>query len=92
MTREAPAPRCVDIGFSRPYPLAPAAEVALEDYARVVAGASAAEAVVSEADPGGLRGVHLCDPATRPDAAVRDDIEAFARELSLPASDRLGWS
>jgi hypothetical protein len=92
MTHRAPGPDCVEVDFSRPCALAPAAEVALEDYARVVASALSAEAVAGEESPRRLRGVHLCHPATPPGDAVRRDIEAFARDLAAPESERLGWS
>jgi hypothetical protein len=93
MTREAPSPDCVDVGFSRAYELGEGAEVALEDYARVLARARSAEAVEEGgAKPRRLRGVHLCAPEAFPDDAVRGDVEAFARELAAPPSDRLGWS
>lgn len=82
----------VDLGFSRPYHLAPAAEVALEDYARVVARAATAEALEAPEEPGSLLGVRLLGPAADPDQAVRDDVEAFARELASPAGEGLGWS
>jgi hypothetical protein len=83
---------CVDVAFSRPYHLPPAAEVALEDYARVVARAATAEVLEIPEEPGSLRGVRLCRPAVDPDQAVRDDVEAFARELAAPAGEGLGWS
>jgi len=92
MTREAPAPGCVDVGFSRAYELLPAAEVALEDYARVLARADDASAMEDGDEPGRLRGVHLCAPAVSPDDDLRRDVEAFARELAAPPSERLGWS
>jgi hypothetical protein len=92
MTRRAPGPDCVEVAFSRPCELAPSAEVALEDYARVVAGAVSAEALADEESPRRLRGVHLCHPATPPGDAARCDIEAFAHDLAAPASERLGWS
>jgi len=93
MTREAPGPDCVDVGFSRAYELLPAAEVALEDYARVLLGALAAEAVEETGDDRRrLRGVHLCAPGVSPDDDVCRDVEAFARELAAPPNDRLGWS
>jgi hypothetical protein len=92
VTREVPAPTCVEVGFSRPYHLGPTAEVALEDYARVVAGAATAQVLEVPEEPGNLRGVHLCRPAAHPDQAVRDDVEAFARELTARAGEGLGWS
>jgi hypothetical protein len=82
----------VELAFSRPYHLGPAAEVALEDYARVLARAAMAEVLEAPGEPGGLRGVRLLRPAVDPDQAVRDDVEAFARELAAPAGEGLGWS
>jgi hypothetical protein len=92
MTRETPAKDCVDVVFSRAYELLPAAEVALEDYARVLARAEGACAVQEGDDPRRLRGVHLCAPAVPPDDDLRRDVEAFARDLAAPPNERLGWS
>lgn len=68
-----------------------AAQVALEDYAQALAGASAASLL-----PGGgasrVRGVHLCGTATAPPESVRDDLRAFARDLATQGGNGLGWS
>jgi hypothetical protein len=92
VTRERPLSDCVELLFARRYVLSPSAEVALEDYARALARATAAEALGDGEDPQRLRGVHLCAPATAPGAVVREDIEAFAGELAEGAGSGLGWS
>jgi hypothetical protein len=69
---------CRDVPFSATYALDEADEAALEDYARVLTGAGEAEA--RRRGPA-VDGVHLCgSPA--PDAAVRKDLEDFARDLA----------
>jgi hypothetical protein len=92
MTRERPLSDCVELLFARRYALGPSAEVALEDYARALARATAAEAFADAVDPQQLTGVHLCSPATPPHEGVLEDIEAFARELSEHRRSGLGWS
>lgn len=93
MTRERPRSDCVELLFARRYALSPSAEVALEDYARALARATATEALGDGDEPQQrLRGVHLCAPETAPGAAVREDIEAFACELAEGAGSGLGWS
>lgn len=94
MTRARPGDSCVDVRFSRAYALAPGAEVALEDYARVLFRASLAEALEDEPEggPPQVGGVHLCGPELAPDETTRRDVEAFAAELSAPPNERLGWS
>jgi hypothetical protein len=85
----APGPGCHDLRFAQPYPLGDAAEVALEDYARAVWRARAAEAV---RDSEGVRGVHVCG-AHGPTPAARADVEAFARDLWARSGEGgLGWS
>jgi hypothetical protein len=66
--------------------------VALEDYARELTRARAAEALLAEGDTGRLVGVVLEAPRVAADGAVRDDIEAFARDLAEHAGPGLGWS
>lgn len=92
MTRERPLPDCVELVFARRHALGPSAEVALEDYARTLTGATAAQALGEGEDPEGLRGVHLCAPAAPPPAGVLEDIEAFAAELAGRTGPGLGWS
>jgi hypothetical protein len=92
VTRERPVEGCVEVVFRADYAVASTAEVALEDYARALTRAAGAEALPAGDGPGRLRGVHLCAPAVRPEGAVRDDIEAFARDLAGRTGDGLGWS
>ena len=66
------------------------AEVALEDYARVVTRSRAAEAVPGA--PGLVEGVHLCGPAQPPSPAAIADIEGFAGSLLAGRAGGLGWS
>jgi len=92
VTRARPGSTCILVRFSRPYTLAPGAEIALEDYARVLLRADAAEAAFAEDEPGQLLGVHVCAPGLAPDETASRDVEAFAAELAAPPSERLGWS
>ena len=70
-----------------------AGEVALEDYAREVTRARAAEAVRAQGDPAPVTGVHLCGLDAPPAPALRKDIEDFARDLALRSGGGgLGWS
>jgi hypothetical protein len=94
MTVDLPQPDCQELPFARAYALGAAAEVALEDYARVLARARSSTVLGSPQAGGATRGVHLCGvPASLPDSA-RDDVEAFARDLasSGDTSGGLGWS
>jgi hypothetical protein len=83
----------VDLEFRRAWRLGDAAEVALEDYARVLTGARGADAVPDASNPAAVGGVHLCGTVEAPAVAVRTDIEDFARELAGRSGDRpgLGW-
>jgi len=92
VTRERPLSGCVELLFARRYALSPSAEVALEDYARTLGRATAAEALADAEDADRLTGVHLCAPATPPPEGVRQDIEAFARDLAESTGSGLGWS
>jgi hypothetical protein len=67
-------------------------EVALEDYARVLTRAQAAEAVPAQGAPGTVQGVHLCGAGQPPSAANVGDIEGFARSLLAARAGGLGWS
>ncbi|HKZ30970.1 MAG TPA: hypothetical protein VJ648_01290 [Vicinamibacteria bacterium] len=89
---EVPAAGRVVIRFGAERVLGAAAVVALEDYARELTQASAAEALVAEGDTGRLTGMALDAPRIAPQGAVLEDIEAFARELSERAPPGLGWS
>ena len=92
MSREEPRADCVEVLFGRRYAVSASAEVALEDYARALTGATAAEALGDGEKPERLRGVHLCALSTPPAAGMQEDIEAFAGELADRASVGLGWS
>ena len=92
MSRARPGPGCIDLSFAEAYPMDDPAEVALEDYARVLTRARAAEAVRAEA-PGAVAGVHVCDPEKPPSPEARSDVEGFARSLATgQAGGGLGWS
>lgn len=90
MSRSHPGPACRDLAFPTGFVLEDAGEVALEDYARELARAGAAEAI---RDQDRVKGVHFCGlPAAVP-AAVVADLEAFARELAAGAAGAgLGWA
>jgi hypothetical protein len=81
---------CADVVFSRSWPAA-GGELALEDYARALTGAAAASAIPG-AEPGHVKGVHLCSLPGRVEEAAREDLEAFARELAGRSGGGLGWS
>jgi hypothetical protein len=68
------------------------AEVALEDYARVVLHARAAEAVRRD-EAAGVAAVHVCGLERPPSPAAVADLVAFARDLAARAAgEGLGWS
>lgn len=91
MSRVRPTATCVDVVFPRPCPLEPAAQVAVEDYARVLA--VAADAEVTESASGWVSGVHLCGVNTGLAPAAERDISEFARELAAASpGGGLGWS
>jgi hypothetical protein len=81
----------VEIRFREPRTLGAFALVALEDYARELTRARAAEVVLARGQEA-LVGLALEAPLIAPRGGVLDDIEAFARELALRAGDGLGWS
>jgi hypothetical protein len=91
MTRSRPSADCRDIDLPAPCRIEPPAQVALEDYARVLTGAAVAEVVESSA--GEVVAVHLCGlPRELPETAA-DDIIAFMRELAAASpGGGLGWS
>ena len=91
MSVTRPTAACVDLPFAAPCALEPAAQVALEDYARVVTSATASEARVT--GTGVVEGLHLCGLANGVTAAAERDIADFAHELGGGAPGRgLGWS
>jgi hypothetical protein len=65
--------------------------VALEDYARTVTRAQAAEALRGLAE-GPVAGVHLCGAAAPVSTALARDVEDFARSLVAGGGGGLGWS
>jgi hypothetical protein len=91
MSRERPGQGCYEFTFQAALPVPAGAQVALEDYARALARAAAA-ALITGSDLSGVQGVHLCGAEAAPDDSVREDVEAFARELVARAGDGLGWS
>jgi hypothetical protein len=93
MSRQSPASDCYDFAFAAGYPIEEPGEVALEDYARTLLKARAAEGIRSEDDPALVRGVHVCGLGTSPTPALLVDVEAFAGSLAGRArSFGLGWS
>ena len=79
MGRTRPGPGCRELRFARSEVLSDGAEVALEDYARTLAGAEEAEAI-PDADRR-VAGVHLCAAGAAPDTLAAD-VEDFARDLA----------
>jgi hypothetical protein len=90
MSRSRPQPGCVELSFDEAYPMDEPSEVALEDYARVLTRARAAEAV--RVEPSAVGGVHLCGPEKPPAPPVASDIQGFARSLAVGQAGGLGWS
>lgn len=92
MSRALPGPGCIVLSFAEAYPMDDPAEVALEDYARVLTRSRAAEAVPGEGTDA-IAGVHVCSPEKPLSPEVRADVEGFARSLVTgPAGGGLGWS
>jgi hypothetical protein len=84
---EATGPR--EVAFARGLPLTASAEIALEDYARTLTGASSARAFE---EGGVVKGVRL-DGAGPVSEAQGRDIEDFALSLAPGGGDAgLGWS
>ena len=93
MPHTRPEVGCYEIDFAAALPLDEAAEVALEDYARVLTRARAAEAVRAGDDPATVRGVHVCGLATTLTPTLLRDLEDFARSLIVAGpGGGLGWS
>ncbi len=92
MSVRAPEPDCYDLRFRAVYPIAEAGEVALEDYARSLARARAAEGLRAPEDPAVVCGVHVCGLGTSPTPALLNDLEDFARSLVAAPGSGLGWS
>lgn len=92
MTRTRPEAGCHDLAFRESYSVDEGGELALEDYARTVGGARAAEVVRTEAEATEITGVHLCGVGTPLTPTHRADIEDFARALAAGGAAGLGWS
>jgi hypothetical protein len=93
VTRARPSAGCRDLAFPAPYAVDEAGEVALEDYARALTRAGAAEAVRAGDNPSAVVGLHLCGLGAEPTAVVLHDIEDFARDLAAgTGTGGLGWS
>jgi hypothetical protein len=92
VARTRPEAGCHDLTFQAAYSVDEAGEVALEDYARTIGRAAAAEAVRSSGEVAALMGVHLCAVGAPLTAAVLTDIEDFARDLATGGADRRRWS
>lgn len=94
MPRAAPEAGCYDLAFQAAYPLGERAEVALEDYARVLTRSRGAEVVRAEDDPAMVTGIHVCGLGVALSQVTLTDIEDFARRMIAPGEDAggLGWS
>lgn len=93
MTQKQPEGDCYDLAFHASYPLPEPADVALEDYARVVTRSRNAETVRAEDDPSMVTGVHVCGLQAPIRQAAMSDIEDFARDMAMRgAGGGLGWS
>jgi hypothetical protein len=92
MSRARPQPGCVLVPFAAAQAMDEPGEVALEDYARVLTRARAAEAVPANGAPGMVEGVHLCGAAQPLSPAAIADIEGFAASLLAGRAGGLGWS
>jgi hypothetical protein len=83
----------LDLRFRGSYPIDEPGEVALEDYARVLAKALAAEGLRDPADPMHVVGVRVKGLGASPTPALVSDIEDFARSLvARTPGGGLGWS
>lgn len=92
MTRTRPDASCRDLAFVEGYAVDEAGELALEDYARAVGGAGAAEVIRTAAERSNVTGVHLCAVSAPLSEAALADIEGFARALAAGGAGGLGWS
>jgi hypothetical protein len=92
VTRTHPEAGCHDLAFQAAYSLDEGGEVALEDYARALGRAAAADVVRTAGEVGTVTGVHLCAAGAPLTAAVLTDIEDFARNLVAGGPAKLGWS
>ncbi len=93
MTRGSPGTGCYDLAFQASWPIDETGALALEDYARAVTQASAAEVTRASDDPVRVRGVHVCGLAASLTPALLTDVEDFARSVAVhPGEGGLGWS
>lgn len=93
MSTHAAQADCYDLSFRAAYPIDEPGEVALEDYARTLARARAAEGLRAADDPAMVRGVHVCGLGATPTPTLVTDIEDFARSLAATRNGGgLGWS
>jgi hypothetical protein len=93
MSRAAPQADCLELAIHASYPLDEPCDVALEDYARVLTRARAAEVARVPDDPARVRGVHVCGPRAGLERRLLTDIEDFARDLALRGGGSgLGWT
>ena len=91
MAEPTSAEHC-ELAFAEGLALSDGAEVALEDYARVLTASVRAEAVRDEAGGGRITAVRVVAPASSPTADQRRDIEDFARGLAEAGGGLgLGW-
>jgi hypothetical protein len=82
-----------DVLFGGPFAIGETGEVALEDYARVLARAEDAVALRRPEDPGMIHGLRVTGPRAPLTDALRADLEAFARDLAhAEGGGGLGWS
>jgi hypothetical protein len=92
MSYKQPAADCGDVNIVPACALTAPAQVALEDYARVLTRARAAETVGNGSDAI-VSGVHLCGLPSPISDAARQDVVDFAHDLSArESSGGLGWS
>ncbi len=93
MPLASPEPGCHLVTLPEALALEEPAEMALEDYARVLTHARAAEAV-REGQPPRVTGVHVCGAERPPSAAAVADLIAFARDLAsrTEGGGGLGWT
>jgi hypothetical protein len=92
MSLARPEAGCVLVSFQEAHPMDESGEVALEDYARVLTRAQAAEAVPTVGQPGMVAGVHVCGARSPILPATIADIEGFAQSLLAGRAGGLGWS
>jgi hypothetical protein len=92
MPPDGPRAGCFEVVLREPLALGEPAQVALEDYARSLTRAGAAE-VLRGGEAALVTGVHVCEAPSRPSQAALADIEAFAAGLAEAGqSAGLGWS